>query len=330
MTREFNQPSVSLIIPTRNRAGTLLRTLRSVARGLGGADGVEVIIVDNGSTDATASVCRTLAQEFPSHPWHYYYDSMPGLLTGRHRGAKEARGEILCYLDDDVIIDPSWIGAIKEAFQDPEVVLVGGPSRALYEIEPPSWVEDLWRRLEGGRMLDLLSLIDYGTEKRFIEAYYVWGLNFSIRKRTLQECGGFHPDCLPKSLQRFQGDGEGGLSFKIEKQGLKSLYHPDAALTHIIPEERLAIKAFEERAFYQGVCDSYTRIRSENSVPLADEQPRPGDAGITVEFMAAAYTAGVDFHQREVRNDHALLEWVLKPDYFDYALPRGWESFLQA
>ena len=51
------------------------------------------------------------------------------------------------------------------------------------------------------------------------------GLNFSIRKTAFQACGGFHPDYLPKPLQRYQGDGEIGC-LKIQAQGLKALYHP--------------------------------------------------------------------------------------------------------
>jgi hypothetical protein len=104
--------------------------------------------------------------------------------------------------------------------------------------------------------------------------------------------------------------------------------------------------AFEQRGFYQGVCDSYTRIRKAGRAPDPPAKSwkdglRPfkqdferkrlfkrGDARAVAMLMDRAYVAGVAFHQQEVRTDSALLEWVLRPDYFDYALPDGWEQRL--
>jgi hypothetical protein len=142
-------------------------------------------------------------------------------------------------------------------------------------------------------------------------------------------------------LQRFQGDGETGLSFKIKEKGLLALYHPGASVTHLIPASRLTPESFERRAFYQGVCDSYTAIRRNRSVP---GRPRrswkdclrptkswldrkmilrdPSSRGIRV-LMARAHIAGVKFHEDEVRSDRNLLDWVLRPHYFDYRLPVG-------
>ena len=45
--------------------------------------------------------------------------------------------------------------------------------------------------------------------------------------------------------------------------------------------------------------------------------------------MACAHFAGMQFHQNEVRSDPKLLEWVIRPDYFDYRLPEGWERYCQ-
>lgn len=348
MTREVGASpfAFSLIIPTRNRAGMLVRALESVARAVVPGDPVEVIVVDNGSTDDTPDVFKAVSERIPSLAWRYFYDDMPGLLTGRHRGAREASGDVLCYLDDDVLLGATWLGAIREAFQDPGIALAGGPSRALFEVTPPLWLEDLWQELDGGRMLDSLSLIDYGSSKRSVEPYFVWGLNFAVRKQVLHECGGFHPDGVPSQLLRFRGDGEGGLSFKIKERGLQTLYHPDAAVTHIIPASRLTVRAFEQRAFSQGISDSYTRIRRERSMPSPPVRSWKetlwgmkrsldrvalgrGRRKRMRELMAQAHGAGVAFHQEEVRHDPVLLEWVLKEDYFDYTLPAGWERHLR-
>src|SRR6266478_9248101 len=120
-------PDISIIIPTFNRAAQLGRTLTSIAREVGAANPVEVIVVDNGSTDTTEATYKMATGDFPKHEWRYFYEPMPGLLSGRHRGAKEARGEILAFIDDDVVLSASWLDGLVHAFSNPEVELVGGP-----------------------------------------------------------------------------------------------------------------------------------------------------------------------------------------------------------
>src|SRR4051794_32617652 len=116
--------TVSIIIPTLNRASTLALTLSSIYD-LPARDGLEIIVVDNGSTDDTARVCNVYACDNPK--LNYIYDGEPGLLTGRLLGASSAKGEVLCFLDDDVKLSPTWLKGVKSAFSDPEVQLATGP-----------------------------------------------------------------------------------------------------------------------------------------------------------------------------------------------------------
>src|SRR5262249_38745669 len=154
------------------------------------------------------------------------------------------------------------------AFRDPEVMLTGGPTSPHYEVEPPSWLGGMWEEYEEGvRVLGELSLVDLGPTRKDVDPLYVQGANFAIRKTTFQACGGFHPDCLPKPLQRYQGDGETGLALKIRARGLKALYHPGAAVTHVIPAARLTPESFEQKGFYQGVSGSYFDIRRNGFLP---------------------------------------------------------------
>src|SRR4029077_15714003 len=106
-----------------------------------------------------------------------------------------------------------------------EVALVGGPSLPEYEVEPPEWLESLWHYdADGRRTLGALSLIDSGPAIRPEDPIYIWGLNFSIRREVFVKCGGFHPDTVPAPLQRYQGDGETGLSLKLKAAGFRTLY----------------------------------------------------------------------------------------------------------
>ena len=159
-----------------------------------------------------------------------------------------------------------WLSAIKEAFNDEEIQLVGGKNLPKYETCPPEWLKYLWKHRSKMSTLASLSLLDNGDEVHEIDPIFVWGLNFSIRKATFFEVGGFHPDCIPKELQRYQGDGEFGLSMKLKSKGYKALYHPGAWVYHRIPKERMTVSYFEERQFYQGVCDSFSNIRKKGGL----------------------------------------------------------------
>ena len=245
-------PDISIIIPTFNRAAQLASTLTTIAREVRVASPVEVIVVDNGSTEATKAVYEAVREGFPKHGWRYVYEPMPGLLSGRHRGAEEAQGEILAYLDDDVILSPSWLDGLVDAFSNPEVVLVGGPSLPEYEVAPPDWLESLWYEdADGARVLSELSLIDAGLTIRPVDPIYVFGLNYSIRKVVFDCCGGFHPDNTPPPLIRYRGDGETGLSLKVKASGFRALHHPQVALKHVIPAERMTFAYMGRRGFLQ-------------------------------------------------------------------------------
>jgi glycosyltransferase involved in cell wall biosynthesis len=210
----------SIIIPTRNRADQLLRTMQSLVQLEFISQEYEIIVVDNGSSDGTKEVVGNYINEWPEHVIRYYYDDVPGLLTGRHRGLKEANSEIVIFVDDDIHAHKSWLSAIVETFnQFPDVHLIGGKCLPLYEKEPPFWVGYFWEDLkDGGKMLPYLSLCDFGDQEKEIDPTLIWGLNYAIRKNTVYELGGFHPDNISPDLQHFQGDGESGLSLKIAKK----------------------------------------------------------------------------------------------------------------
>lgn len=279
-------------------------------------------------------------------------DHTPGLLTGRMRGAVESDAEVIVYLDDDVLLGPEWAEAVRTTFADPSVGLVGGPSEPQWEGSVPEWVQG-FVRYRGSQVAECawLSLLDLGPRQQMIDPNYVWGLNFAIRRSVLEECGGFHPDCMPDDLQHFQGDGETGLTRKIAARGRKALYEPRMKVMHRIGPNRLTPTYFYRRAFYQGVCDSYTKLRVQHGVDRPAARPsqrrvfgrfRDTAGGLWDRCAAAmtpvfrgggfsdikngtdrAYQAGVEFHRIAFDSCPAVRSWVLKPDYWDYNLPES-------
>lgn len=331
----------SVIIPTAKTLQCVDPTLRSLAALDDRPE--EVIVVQNGLSEHDRDLDRANYDSVAEHYDHLHlkivYDNVPGLLSGRHRGWAESTGELLVFIDDDVTMVPSWLTELTNVFADPAIVLASGPSRPLFETPPPQWLTQNWRPTPcGGRQIAQLSLLELNThETTTIDTNLVWGLNYGIRRQTLRQYGGFHPDCVPKSLQHFQGDGETGLSRKIAAAGERAAYNPAAIVFHHIGSERMTLDYFDRRAFYQGVCDSYTQIR-DGKDPSLDKPaltaivrqrarrlkhvllPPPELDTLQGRFHRE-YLRGFEFHQGCVRSSPLLLQWVRRESYFDYAYP---------
>jgi glycosyltransferase involved in cell wall biosynthesis len=316
---------ISVIIPTLNRYEYLTQAVESSLNQSLRSDSYEIIVVDNGSVDKTAAVVEEINKR-NDFRIKYIYEPAPGLHNGRHRGAKKAKGDILVFADDDIIATQGWLRAIQETFKDPAVALVGGKILPKWEGDVPDWI-DLFNTVnEYGWTIGHLSLLDFGDSRKQIPAGYVYGCNFSIRKSVLYECGGFHPDAMPQKLIKYRGDGETALSRAIEGKCYKVIYEPKATVYHCVPRSRLTLDYFCQRAFNQGVSDSYTEIRRNSGVRGATG--KSGRGGIINRLIRivrekpvqkkvrASYLEGKEFHRKSVEADPEILSYVMRETYF--------------
>ncbi len=341
---------VSIIIPTYNRSDQLNRTLQSLLLLQTAKELFEIIIIDNGSIDNTLFVINKIQEENKSLNIKYFVDAEPGLLTGRHRGVIEATGEILTFIDDDVRVSFTWLDTIIEVMNNkPEITFLSGPNLPLFETYPPYWLQYFWDREMDGMKCAWLSLLDFGDKPKEINPNLIWGLNFTIRKKDLEELKGFHPDSIPAKYQMFQGDGETGLTIKGELKGKRALYHPNVMLYHEVPTSRMTFEYFDRRAYYQGICDSYSSIRKKYGLYHEIEHYKvnkfswnryirylrkmfqkeffhkgsviPKEIVLLKKRFAFKFQEGFEFHQDYFHNNEDVKKWVLKEDYFNYRIP---------
>ena len=331
---------LSVIIATRDRAPLLNSALRSLEAQTLAADRFEVIVVDNASSDDTAGVVAAFGDRLPG--LQYLHEAEPGLHAGRHRGLKAARGDILVYGDDDIEATPTWLSAIAAAFEDPDVMLVGGNNLPNFEAPPPDWLRRFWEtpRL-GGRAIPELSILELPGEARPINPNLVWGCNFSVRRSALLAAGGFHPDSVPKDLLHLRGDGETYVAQYVASTGGICMFHPGATVRHLVPAKRMTAAYFRERSFNQGISDSYTALRASHL-----GASRPGSLKRLVfqrlrafkrrsfnhirtalvrdpalrrlrRAMVKAYWKGRAFHRSAFASNPEVRAWVLKSSYLE-------------
>ena len=168
---------VSIIICTRNRAASLGGTLKSLAA-IDTRFQWEVLIVDNASTDDTSGVIASA--DSCGGRFHHLYESRIG--SGAAKSAwRHAKGDILCFTDDDCYLTPDYIDAVMTAFAErPHAGCIGG--RIL--LHDPT---------------DAAITIDERTEPvctppySFVFPGMLQGANTGFRRDALQVSGGFDP-----------------------------------------------------------------------------------------------------------------------------------------
>lgn len=225
--REGPQPLITVAVCTRDRAEDLELCLDALTQ----LDypRLEILVVDNApSEDATERLVKGLYPEM-----RYVREDRPGLDWARNRAIAEARGGILAYTDDDVVVDSGWAAALAAAFEDPEVMAVTGLV-VPYEMETETQIlferyngfgrgfeRRYWRMdLESGeRAINYLGAGQYGT-----------GANMAFRIGLFERIGRFDPALDVGTATNGGGDLE--MFFRVVREGCLLTYEPNAVARH--------------------------------------------------------------------------------------------------
>ena len=249
---------ISLIIPTYNRAGLLKRALESAVNLDYPPTHYEIIVVDNGSTDATAAAVNYMRDNNSSHRVRYIREERLGLHNARHAGVWAAKGDILVFTDDDASFDRGWLRAYAAAFDShPKMVAAGGPVRPFWETPPPQWLLQL---MDDAKAFGMFSLIECHETFRLDPDGMFFGVNMAIRRNALLELGGFNPEAFGDA---WLGDGETGLVYKLWDHKMLIGYVPGALVYHHIPSSRMTVNYLRRRMANQGVCDFYSEFHRD-------------------------------------------------------------------
>ena len=96
---------VTVVVPTHDRSSMLARTIESLAEQ--DYAPMEIVVVDNASTDDTESVVRDLARTV--RRLRHVLEPQLGVSHARNRGAAEANGELVAFIDDDAVASRGWL-----------------------------------------------------------------------------------------------------------------------------------------------------------------------------------------------------------------------------
>lgn len=219
---------LSVIVCTYNRPFWLRNCLEALVSQCADASVVEVLIVDNNSTDATSSIAHEFTERLPN--FKYIFEERQGLSWARNRGIWEARGKIVAYIDDDAKAHPDWVNAIIHFFEAwPDASGVGGQHNAFSLTPIPLWFPKEY----GCRSL--------GNETRQLKQdEWISGTNMAFKKGALTEIGGFDTS-IGMSGDKVSYGEETQLTQRMLARGMQIFYCAEMYVDHAILPNKLKL-----------------------------------------------------------------------------------------
>jgi len=224
-------PFASIVIGTRERPDGLAATLDTVLALE--YPRFEIIVVDNAATtDRTRTLLELRYADVPN--LSYVREPLPGLAVAHNRGLTKARGEIVAFTDDDVVVDSLWLLELARAFEfADDVACVTGLILPM-ELETPAqlWLEDSIRHNKGytPKLFDLGSNRPAHKLFPYAAGTFGSGANMAFRTGALRALGGFDPATGTGSRAR-GGDDLAGF-FSVLAAGHTLAYQPAAIIRH--------------------------------------------------------------------------------------------------
>jgi GT2 family glycosyltransferase len=261
-------PFVSVIVSTHDRPEQLVTCLNSFLS----LDYplFEVIVVDNApSTDDTANLVQKLSQN--GMFFQYVREDRPGLSWARNRGIMEAKGEILVFTDDDVVVDPYWLVGLVRGFSiDANVVCVSGLVLPLELDTPAQLLFEEYGGFNKGfthRIFKPGSKIDYPDMPLYpyVPGRFGVGASMAFRADFLRQIGGFDPALGGSGRSRTGQDIS--MFLQVILEGYKIVYQPGALLYHL---HRRDYAGLCKQIYYYGIGTTafLTKVVLENPIRL--------------------------------------------------------------
>lgn len=255
----------TIAICSYNNARMLHDTLQSIDNMHGvGKERVEVLVVDNNSTDETRSVC---ANYFPKSriPFRYVFESKQGLSHARNRAIAEAPPGVIIFTDDDVLVPQGWLQGYIDAHRENAADSVYGPIYPEWGGERPAWYDK--------RFGASYALLDYGDAEFYAISLsqQFFGANFSCKTDLLREFGGFDSDLGRTAVSLAVGE-ETMLFEWLIARNRKIVYKPTLGVWHVIRQDRKT-KSFLRKYFHDvarsiAIASLKTSRRKFIGVPL--------------------------------------------------------------
>ncbi|MEZ5426396.1 MAG: glycosyltransferase [Pyrinomonadaceae bacterium] len=285
--------NLSIIIPTFNRAASLEKTLLSLAGAERPVDfGVEVLVVDNNSTDRTPDVFEKMRSRMNGFRYEYLFEEKQGRSHALNAGIKRAGGDLLSGIDDDEEIEENWLVEVERLFRGrwDEIDFAGGKILPVWESKPPLWVEPL--------KLGVICWRDFGDEEWIYgpDTPMITGGHGIFKREVFEQIGLYDENVGAKGKGFISGEDEVFYD-QLLSHGLRGVYHPKLVIYHFVPDYRLDKNYYRRWLFGVGV-----------SRHLADTHYKPFEGAKLFGVPRWMYKSAVKELGRKIRHVFARNE----------------------
>jgi glycosyltransferase involved in cell wall biosynthesis len=230
---------VTVAIPTYNRADFLRQTLAGIVAQQFPREHFEILVIDNNSTDHTAAVVAEFASAHPAP--RYLREEKQGLDYGRNRAIVEARGEIIVFGDDDILVKPDWLAQmVVPLIADAPTRKIGAVGGEVIPVFPdglPDWVRE-WHA-------PLAFRADLGP---LPAKHSPMGANLAFPKWIFEQLGPFHT-ALDRAAGNYFSGGDSEMIRRVRTGGFEVWFAPAAAVQHQMPASRTTFRYARRHAF---------------------------------------------------------------------------------
>ncbi|MDB6093877.1 MAG: hypothetical protein JWM32_1439 [Verrucomicrobia bacterium] len=244
--------SVTVAIPTYQRAAMLRETLAGLVQQDYPAPLLEILIVDNNSPDNTREVVAGFSGA--AHAPKYVLETRQGANYARNRAIREARGDIIIFGDDDILIESNWVSEIVRPFQENPALRIGAVAGEVIPVFPdgcPAWV--------AGFHGPQAFRSDPGPLRR---GQIPMSASLAFLRSTFPELGYFDTELGRKGGVVFGGDENLAIK-RLLNGGYEVWFAPAARALHQMPGSRTTFKYVRKHAFDSARSRVVGRVRDD-------------------------------------------------------------------
>ena len=236
---------ISVIVCTYNRDKILRKCVDGILKNSYSKERYEIIIIDNNSSDNTRLICEEIIYKYKNV--RYAFEGQTGLSAARNKGIKEAKGDILVFIDDDAFMNENYLQEVQSFFdENKNVVFAGGKINPIWNVEKPKWFTDDFASIIGETLYgDIDRKLNYPESPL--------GGNMIFRSSIFDIIGGFNVDLGIKGEKLYLGE-ENEICRKIVNLGYDVYYISNAIVDHIVHENKVNQRYIMERIKLEGEC----------------------------------------------------------------------------
>jgi glycosyltransferase involved in cell wall biosynthesis len=238
---------ISIIICTRNAALRIGQLVSALCRQIPGPKTAHIVLVDNASCDDTADRAFSAALSAGKPDLlTVVSEKNPGKTHALNAGLERAKGEIVAFLDDDVIVAKDWLEKLLRAFENPRIDGIGGAIDPLWDGPSPTWFTPA--------VSAFTPVHDLGPKPMPYSPPWLCpvGANMAFSSKIIEKTGLFDTS-LGHIQNRPLGAEEGDYAMRAAAQGFKLWYEPSVKVLHPFKQAEWTPRALLKRAFYQGL-----------------------------------------------------------------------------